>query len=105
MRKNVWQWGLSLMENETIEINVSRMHDNGDSLLDAPIHVRLLIYGDAPSTWKQIAKVKSFVAECGQAMADIANIEAYSGRVRYLRNNALDFGPKQVFKPKPAKVT
>jgi hypothetical protein len=97
--ENVWQWGLTKIENGCVEINISRKHNHGKPLVEEPIMVLLLVENTAPTNYNKSWLMKNLVLTYGQIIANLAKQPVSYGTVEYLAGENFIYKPSQTFKP------
>lgn len=98
--ENVWEWGLTRIENGYVEINISRKHYHGQPLIEEePIMVLLLVADNAPAKYDRDWLMKTLVETYGQVIADITRQPTYYGIVEYIGSEAFIYKPSRTFEP------
>src|ERR1043165_2748609 len=97
--ENVWEWGLTKIEQWHLEVNISRKHKSGEPLLNEPIHVLLLVENTAPINYDSDWVTRNLVPMYGQAIANLTNQLAYFGKVEYLSGNDFSYHTSHIFEP------
>jgi hypothetical protein len=97
--ENVWEWGLTKIEQWHLEVNISRKHQGGGPLLNEPIHILLLVENTAPISYDSEWVKRNLVPVYGQAVANLTNQPTYYGKVEYLRSNDFSYLPLHTFEP------
>jgi hypothetical protein len=97
--ENVWEWGLTRIENSYVEINISRKHRHGEPLLDEPIMILLLVDNAAPVTYDKDWIIENLVGTYGQTIANFTNQPTYYGVVEYVGGEDFIYRPSRTFQP------
>ena len=97
--ENVWEWGLTKIEQGHLEVNISRKHKSGKPLLNEPIHVLLLVENTAPVSYDSEWVTRNLVPVYGQAIANLTSQPTYHGKVDYLGDNDFSYYPSVKFEP------
>ena len=97
--ENVWEWSLSRIENNYVEVNISRKHKMGEPLLGDPLTVLLLVGDDAPSKYDKNWIVANLIPKFGQAIANLTKQPAYHGEVKYLGGDDFAYESSHTFQP------
>ncbi len=97
--ENVWQWGLTKIENGYVEINISRKHKHGEPLIEEPIMVLLLVDSTAPVNYDKEWLMENLILVYGQTIANLTMQSAYYGVVEYVSGEDFVYKPSRTFKP------
>lgn len=97
--ENVFEWGIIKIENGFIEVNISRKHKRGETLLNEPIHILLFVENSAPISYDDDWVIQNLVPVYGQAIANLTNQPTYYGKVEYLGDNDFSYHSSHTFAP------
>jgi hypothetical protein len=97
--EDVWEWGLTRIENGYVEVNISRKHRHGESLLEEPIHVLLLVDNSAPVNYDREWLIENLVVTYGQTIANLTKQPTHYGVVEYVGGEDFIYMPSQTFEP------
>jgi hypothetical protein len=98
--ENVWEWGLTRIENGYVEVNISRKHSHGESLLEEPIHVLLLVDNSAPVNYDRDWLIENLVVTYGQTIANLTKQPTHYGVVEYISGEDFVYKPSRTFNPR-----
>lgn len=96
--ENVWAWGYAHVEDDHLEVNVARKHEDFEPLLEDPIHVMLLVPGNAGQHREEEIR-ETWLPRVGQALANATGVSAYSGQWHYLRSDNFEYDVEREFTP------
>lgn len=97
--ENVWEWGLTKVEQGYLEVNISRKHKSSEPLLNEPMHILLLVEHTAPINYDGEWVMRNLVPIYGQAIANLTGQPTYHGKVEYLGGNNFSYDPSRKFEP------
>ncbi len=99
--ENVWEWGLTKIENGFIEVNISRKLNWGKLLFEEPLIILLLVEDNAPAKYDRDWMISHLVPEFGQDIANLTKQVTYYGTVEYLGEVELVYKPSRAFQSVP----
>ena len=97
--ENVYEWGLTKIEQGWVEINISRKHNPGDPDFEEPFHILFLVENTAPAKYDNSWVVDNLVRIYGQAIANLTSKPAYYGDIKYVGSEAYTYRPATTFTP------
>ena len=97
--ENVYEWGLTKIEQGHLEVNISRKHNGGEPLFSERINILLLVENTAPRSYDSEWVTKNLVPVYGQAIANLTGQITYYGNVEYLGNEDFSYHSSQKFDP------
>lgn len=95
--ENVWEWGLTKIENGFVEVNISRKHNGGEPLFEEPLTILLLVEDNALAKYDRDWVISHLVPEFGQVIANLTKQATYYGTVEYLGGDEFIFNPSRTF--------
>lgn len=99
--ENVYEWGITKIEQGYVELNISRKHNRGEPLPNEPVHILFLVEHTAPISYDSQWVVDNLIPDYGQAIANLTSQSTYFGDIKYIESNDFSYHPLHTYEPQP----
>jgi hypothetical protein len=97
--ENVWEWGITKIEDNYIKVNISRKHHRGEPLLEEPLTVLFLVRNDGLPKYNKNWIRANLFPKFGQTIANLTKQAVYFGTAKHLGGDDFAYEPSGAFQP------